>query len=576
MFNPYYQQQLSNLRTRAAEFARAHPAIAPLLAEASEDPDVERLLEGTAFLTAILQQKIDDDFPEFIHGLTEIIFPHLLRPVPSATVLAFKPKESLLETLPVPAGTKIFSVPIDGTRCEFRTCMDIRLMPLSVIDAGSQRPSTSEEIVFVKFQLSGTTLSQWKEDSLRFYLAGDFSQTSKMFMRLMRSLRKIIVKTPSGGMVILGPDRLSAPGFDCKYSLCPMPKQSFRGYSLLIDYFVFPEKFLFLELSGLSALREKGNATEFEIDFVLDATTVQTEARKEYFTLFATTAVNLFDHEAEPIQVNHESELYPVRPSGTNKNHYGIFTVDSVTGFPQGMVDKRVYLPFNRFSLHDRAKTGIFQVHRTRRIDGEAGYEVNISLSYLSKDQVQREILSVDITCTNGRLPEQLRVGDVCMPTSNSPELATFRNIVTPTPYIDIMTGKKELWHLLSHVSLNLLSLENAESLREFLRLYTFETQRSDHRATANRKRVNAVEEFLVKPCERIVRGILMRGIQINLTAADRNFASDGDLFLFGSVLDAFVSMYSSMNAFTLFELNNSQTGERFQWPPRIGEKPLI
>jgi type VI secretion system protein ImpG len=106
--------------------------------------------------------------------------------------------------------------------------------------------------------------------------------------------------------------------------------------------------------------------------------------------------------------------------------------------------------------------------------------------------------------------------------------------------------------------------------------MYTFESHRSDHRATANRRRIEAVEAFSTEPADRIIKGILMRGIQINLTAADRNFASQGDLYLFGSVLDTFLSMYASMNSFTQFALDNSQTGERILWPPRLGEKPLL
>ena len=576
MFNKYYLQQLSHLRRRAAEFASSHPAIAPLLAEASEDPDVERLLEGTAFLSGLLQQKIDDDFPEFIHGLTEIIFPHLLRPVPSASIVAFTPKNSLLETLVVPAGTRIASVPVDGTSCEFRTCMEIRLLPLQVTDAGSRNASASEEKVYVKLKLSGITLSQWQEDSLTFYVAGDFSQTSEIFMKLRRDTKKINVRTPSGASLVLGPEHLRTPGFECAYSLYPMPNQTFRGYSLLFDYFSFPEKFLFLELTGLAALRTKGGESEFEIEFVLQTTRAPVEVRKDYFTLFAAPIINLFSHDADPVQVTHEVETYRVHPSGINKKHYSIYTVDSVTGILQGMVERRTYVPFNRFWFRDRTDTGVFQIHRTRSIGDETGHDHFLSLSYMSKNQVQREILSIQITCTNGRLPEQLRVGDICMPTSNSPELATFRNIVAPTPYVDISTGKNELWRLLSHVSLNLLTVNSAESLREFVRMYTFETQRSDYRAAANKKRVNAVEEFSTCPIDRIIKGILMRGIQITMTATDNQFAGQGDLYLFGSVLDAFLSMYASMNTFTQFEIRNSQTGELFQWAPRIGEKPLL
>ena len=83
MFNKYYQQQLQNLRELTREFSKVHPAIAPMLSGTTSDPDVERLLEGVAFMTGLLHRKLDDEFPEIIHGLMDIIFPHYLRPIPS-------------------------------------------------------------------------------------------------------------------------------------------------------------------------------------------------------------------------------------------------------------------------------------------------------------------------------------------------------------------------------------------------------------------------------------------------------------------------------------------------------------
>ena len=68
MFNRYYQEELQNLRERAREFSAVHPAAAPMLGGQSSDPDVERLLEGVAFLTGLLRRKLDDELPEVIRG----------------------------------------------------------------------------------------------------------------------------------------------------------------------------------------------------------------------------------------------------------------------------------------------------------------------------------------------------------------------------------------------------------------------------------------------------------------------------------------------------------------------------
>ncbi|MEE9556699.1 MAG: type VI secretion system baseplate subunit TssF, partial [Candidatus Adiutricales bacterium] len=84
----HYQQELQNLKELAVEFSKAHPALAPMLSGQTQDPDVERLLEGVAFLTGMLREKLEDEFPEIIHGLLDLIFPHYLRPAPSTTMIA--------------------------------------------------------------------------------------------------------------------------------------------------------------------------------------------------------------------------------------------------------------------------------------------------------------------------------------------------------------------------------------------------------------------------------------------------------------------------------------------------------
>ena len=81
MFTRYFQQELEKLKHLGEAYSRAHPAIAPMLSGSSADPDVERLLEGVAFLTASLRQKLDDEFPEIIHEYMQLLFPHYLRPL---------------------------------------------------------------------------------------------------------------------------------------------------------------------------------------------------------------------------------------------------------------------------------------------------------------------------------------------------------------------------------------------------------------------------------------------------------------------------------------------------------------
>ena len=71
-YKSYYSVELRRLRQYVQEFAQANPAIAPMLGSPSVDPDIERLLEGVAFLNGHTRQKLDDEFPEIAQELSSI------------------------------------------------------------------------------------------------------------------------------------------------------------------------------------------------------------------------------------------------------------------------------------------------------------------------------------------------------------------------------------------------------------------------------------------------------------------------------------------------------------------------
>ena len=108
------------------------------------------------------------------------------------------------------------------------------------------------------------------------------------------------------------------------------------------------------------------------------------------------------------------------------------------------------------------------------------------------------------------------------------------------------------------------------------LRLYIFPEGRDRTKIAANMKRVNGVLDIRVSPIDRLVSGYMMRGQEVRMKLRQDSFASLGDMFLFGSVMDYFIGVYSSMNSFTQFIVEESITGEKYSWPPRIGDRYLI
>ncbi len=73
-----------------------------------KDPFVERLFEGFAFLAGRIQERLDDEFPEIAGGILEILFPNLLKPFPSCSILQLKHKPGAIsKPVVVPRGSEI-------------------------------------------------------------------------------------------------------------------------------------------------------------------------------------------------------------------------------------------------------------------------------------------------------------------------------------------------------------------------------------------------------------------------------------------------------------------------------------
>lgn len=142
----YYERELTYMRQLGAQFAEKYPKIASRLVmepAKCDDPHVERLLEAFAFLAARVHLKIDDEFPEITEALLGIVYPHFIRPLPSMSIAQFHldPQKGKLSTgCAIPRETLLYSRPVDGVPCKFRTCYDTTLWPISVTAAAWTAP----------------------------------------------------------------------------------------------------------------------------------------------------------------------------------------------------------------------------------------------------------------------------------------------------------------------------------------------------------------------------------------------------------------------------------------------------
>ncbi|MCP4345419.1 MAG: type VI secretion system baseplate subunit TssF [Desulfobacterales bacterium] len=582
MFNRFFKQEKDLLKELGAEFSKAHPELARMLDGPSADPDVERLLEGVAFLTALLRQKLDDEFPEIVHELVHLIFPHFLRPLPSATIIAFSPKKNLKQSMIIEKGIQVASLPVQGTPCIFQTCYDVDVHPIELLDSAKSEPSGRSPMIKLMLELKGMKLSDWNPEKLRLFLAGDYSDAANLYHCLRDHLTQIVLKaSDSNSICVLSPDHLKPVGFSYEdnESLIPFPSQAFPAYRILQEYFTLPAKFLFLDLTGWEKWDQRGDGTKFEINFEFDSArrsiSMPLVREKPKFVLSATPAVNIFQHEADPIRLDHRKSEYLVRPSTTDPDHYQVYSVEKVVGFTHGTARERIYTPFEVFNPEPESNPTYHLSRRESPVRSEANVFLKIAYPKNAPLSVS-ETLSIKLLCSNGSLPENIKIKDICIPTDTSPEFVEFENIIQPTPNILPPMGKNLLWHLLSHLSLNYVSLANSTNLQTLLKLYIFEESRDRQTAETYLRKVSGIRGVESGVSNRLVQGIMMRGREIRIKASNDHFASPGDLYLFGCVLDYFLSSYASVNTYTNLFIEDILKGDRYSWPARMGEHFLI
>lgn len=583
-FNKHYQDELSFLREMGREFAEAHPEAAHFLSEGGTDPDVERLLEGFAFLTGRIRQKLDDEFPEVVHALVSLLMPHYLRPVPPLTLVEFEPIKGMVrKPYRIPQGTDLESVPVDGTGCRFRTGFDVDVHPFSITSVSLQTPVGGKPELQVRFTLEPGCAVTWREiGKLRFFLSGDTAEP--LYFWLRRHLVKIRISgapgQKTGDETYLEPSALQPVGFRDEDAVLPYPTSASDGYRLFQEYFIFPEKFFFVELAGLDLLKQPLKGNTFGIDFIFSRPLDRpVKVSPESVRLYCTPAVNLVNLESEPITVDHAHTEYRLLPSGPRPHHYEIHSIDRATGWVQGTAQEIEYQPFYsfRFGRADSGRQRVFYHSRMR--NAVAGDGTDVYVSFVDADQnlalPPTQTVVFQLTCSNLPLADKLRVGDVHVVTEKTPAVARFRNITRVTPGIRPPLEGDLYWRLISHMGLSSVALSSAEALRDVLELYNFPALQSRQAGKANQLRIEGIADVRRTPEQRLFHGVPVQGMTTRVTLDENRFNGEGDMLLFASVLSEYLARQVPINSFSRLVVKGSEKGESFEWPPRIGRMTI-
>ena len=134
-------------------------------------------------------------------------------------------------------------------------------------------------------------------------------------------------------------------------------------------------------------------------------------------------------------------------------------------------------------------------------------------------------------------------------------------------------------WRLISHLSLNYLSLvdsdeqKGAAALREILKLYGYITEAHIE------KQIEGVLSVTTAPITRRMplEGPISfgRGLEVTVTMDETAFEGTG-CFLLGAILENFFAKSVSINSFTETVIKTDRRGEIMRWPVRIGRNQVL
>jgi type VI secretion system protein ImpG len=556
----YYQQELEYLRVLAAEFARAHPAVGPLLSGPSSDPDVERLLEGTAFLAGQLTRQQDESYDILAENLLELVLPQLLRGIPSCTVMCFSPKPSLAETVVIPRGSRLASDAVEGVSCIFSTTAPVELAPLRLDGVTLQNRPGRQAALRLDFALTAPrALAMLKR--LRLHLHGSRPETLRRLYLLLRHTERLIFQAGQTERLLPG-SALHRVGFAPGEELFPYPATALPSYRLLQEYYIFPEKFFFLDIPIPDFGQDGKSAANFSCTLELQQTTPDDlpSFSREDFLLFATPAINLFPHETIPIRADHRQEGYAVKANASRTEAYVPYLIESIKS--AGLGEERPYSPL---LAHEQDSSGFLYKTSYRRTEN-GRREMEILLSYPPDGLMpEPDVLSLKVLYSNGDLPARLKIGDVRLPLSSSPALADFANLTPPTPPAPAPADGNALWAMLAHLHLNYLPLADAKTLRALLLVYL--PKKTDGlNFEANKKRIESILSLDAKAMDYIWKGRPVRGTDLSLTLDESGFSNTGDMYVFAMVIASFLHEYSTINSFVSVTATDHLNKNSFRW----------
>ena len=363
---------------------------------------------------------------------------------------------------------------------------------------------------------------------------------------------------------------MNAGGLTPDESLLPGDPRGFWGYSLLREYFVFPEKFLCVDFNGFDRLGDMDPGPEhltYSVTFDRDIPP-ERPFRTENFRLFCTPVANIVKRDVEPVANTGRQVEYPVVADASYPESVRTHSVVSAIGIDRSTGERRPYDVLHAFRNLGRKDLRTYSTRYRFAPDGKRKCYITFGGNQLVNGELREENISLEAWCTNGALPrEEVREGGISKPGAGFPDYVMVTNLTRPTLPSEPPKDEEFPWMFLSHASANLSSLGSTDTLKALLRLYDWSGEEG------NARRVEAISQVSLRPVEAAVNGSVLRGVEFSVHLQETEFQESGEMYLLGAVLMEFLTHYVSINSFVLLVMVLQPSGVSRRWSSLRGKK---
>lgn len=607
----YFEREYNFLQIAGEEFSKKHPSLGSRLRLSErerKDPFVERLYEGFAFLAGRIHEKLDDEFPEIAGGILEILFPNLLKPFPSCAILQVKHKKgSITNPIVINKGCeiqtqsgkykvkyKVHAGPLEKSRITekeepaefiFRTTQAVTVRPVKLSEVSIHDSTQGHSSLILKLEpdrnINYETLDM---RDFQIYLHGPASIKYNLHLFLTKYVSSIHVRevvradTPFKKIenFEIGVPELS---FDIPededFSILPFSKQTFSGYRLLQEYFAYIEKFFFINIRGLESF--KGSPDSFPIEIKIDFNKKMPREKipqTNNILLHCSPIVNLFSRSTEEVIVNQRLPEYYIIPDLDRRKSREIYSIDKVFGVSENKIEQYKYIPI---TSHDILETNdpnydykrfYSAFRRTVQSDMTETF-IRLFGPSMEQENFPKETLSIEATLSNGFLPSAYLEVDSIKEQINFPVGTEASNISVPSEVLECPDKQNYLWSLISHVSISFNTLADVDSFKSILNLYNW-VKIQNH---PNKKRIEGIRKIhKPKLISKVTNRGVIRGVEFHIEVEPKDYENgEGEINLFGMVLNKFLSQYVTINSFVFLKISESGTGKQYLWEPSIG-----